>query len=96
MANWLQWLIICCLAAKIYYVYVHNVLKSFRADRVHVDMSMRDVKRILGKPKKKFNHGVEETWLYQLKYSVRYFGSKVITVRVLFKRGKVYRVDKVC
>ena len=96
MANWLQWLIICCLTVTIYYVYYHNFLKSLRVDKVHVSMSMQDVRRILGKPKKKFTHGIEETWLYTLKYAERLAAEKVITVRVLFKRGKVYRVDKVC
>ena len=96
MPDWLQWVIIIILSIALYFVYIHGFLRSLQVEKVTVGMSEKQVRKLLGQPKKIRNNGSDVVLCYKFEYANRLAPTTSIATKVGIRNGKVYWVNKKC
>lgn len=94
MPDWLQGVVIVVLSLILYFTYIHGFLRSLRVEKVTVDMSEKQVRKLLGRPKKIHNKGSEVVLSYKFEYANRLAPTTIIFVKVGIRNGKVSWIDK--
>lgn len=92
MACWMQWVIAIAMVLAFYFGYVHGAIRECQVEKVQVGMTEKQVRRLLGRPRKQIKRGSNVVYRYKFWYINRLAPETRVSVHVEFCKGKVTSV----